>query len=60
MSVYECDHCNQWFDDDVHPMEQHPFAKMFHLLDNEVVCPGCAVQLEYEMEEALKEDVYDD
>ena len=58
MSMYICDNCDAWCDDDYNPMQEHPFAKQHRSKKGVMVCEDCYVELEADMMEALEEDHY--
>ena len=59
MSMYYCHECQQHIDDDYNPMVEHPFAKRLASYKGEYVCDECSQVLEYDMKEALREDLND-
>ena len=59
MAVYYCKECDMYHDDDWEPAVEHPWAHRFKKYELEMVCQEAADALEYEMLEALKEDLRD-
>lgn len=56
MAIYYCEECDNYVDDDYNPMVEHPWRKRFPSYKDRVCCDECAVEKEYELMEALKED----
>jgi len=58
MAMYKCYNCDSWCDDDWNPMCEHPYRKRLprYGKPGHEVCSDCEIELEYELEEALKED----
>ena len=59
MAMYLCDNCDSWVDDDWSPMQEHPWRKRLPRYKHKVVCEDCYVELEYELKEALLEDLHE-
>ena len=57
MAVYYCEECQRLVDGDYNPMVEHPYRKRLPSYKDKTCCDECSIELEYEMEEALREDL---
>ena len=60
MAMYYCEECDRYVDDDYNPMVEHPYRKRFASYRDKACCNECSVELEYEMNDAIREDYNDE